>query len=73
MVDELASVAGLMGVLFVVLKLSGQLAWSWWWVLAPVWVPFVLVAAVVALAILGMLAYGCWQEFVTKPWKAARG
>lgn len=22
-----------------VLKLSGTVSWSWWWVLAPLWIP----------------------------------
>jgi hypothetical protein len=31
----------LLGFLFVTLKLTGTIAWSWWWVLAPFWGPFV--------------------------------
>jgi hypothetical protein len=27
-------------VLFVGLKLTDQIAWSWWWVAAPIWIPF---------------------------------
>lgn len=27
-------------VVFVILKLTGVIAWSWWLVLAPFWVPF---------------------------------
>lgn len=30
-------VLGLLGVAFVVLKLAGVIAWSWWWVTAPFW------------------------------------
>lgn len=30
-------VFGLLGVVFVVLKLIGTINWSWWWVLAPFW------------------------------------
>jgi len=33
---------GLTGVLFViflVLKLTGNIDWSWWWVTAPIWIP----------------------------------
>lgn len=26
-------------VLFVGLKLTGYITWSWWWVLAPLWIP----------------------------------
>jgi hypothetical protein len=28
---------------FVVLKLIGVINWSWWWVLAPLWIPLSLV------------------------------
>lgn len=45
---------GLPGVLFVVflvLKLTGNINWSWWWVTSPIWIP--LIAAVgVLLALL---------------------
>ena len=34
---------GLLTVAFVVLKLCGVINWSWWWVLAPTWMPFALV------------------------------
>lgn len=27
---------------FLVLKLTGAIAWSWWWVTAPVWVDLLL-------------------------------
>jgi len=44
------SVFGLLGVLFVALKLTGVVGWSWWWVTAPFWVPLAL-ALVIALII----------------------
>ena len=34
---------GLLFLVFLVLKLTGVIAWSWWWVTAPLWIPFVLV------------------------------
>jgi len=30
-------VVGLLGVVFVTLKLLGLIDWSWWWVTAPFW------------------------------------
>jgi hypothetical protein len=30
--------------LFIGLKLSNIIDWSWWWVLSPVWVPISIVA-----------------------------
>ena len=38
---------GLLTVAFIVLKLTGCIDWSWWWVLSPLWIP-----AAIALAIL---------------------
>ena len=28
---------GLLGIVFIVLKLTSTIDWSWWWVLAPFW------------------------------------
>lgn len=46
---------GLLTVLFVGLKLTNFIAWSWWWVLAPTWVPLALTVAVIigTLALVG--------------------
>jgi membrane-bound ClpP family serine protease len=46
-------VLGLLGVAFVVLKLIGVINWSWWWVTAPFWGPFVLLLAILAAVVLG--------------------
>jgi len=27
---------------FLCLQLTGVIVWSWWWVFAPLWIPFVL-------------------------------
>ena len=32
-----SSLATLLTVLFVALKLLGIISWSWWWVLSPLW------------------------------------
>lgn len=29
-------------VAFIVMKLTGVIDWSWWWVLAPLWMPLAL-------------------------------
>ena len=38
--------------LFIALKLTGVITWSWWWVLSPFWIPLVLALAVMAVAAL---------------------
>lgn len=36
---------GLLAVAFIVLKLTGVIGWSWWWVTSPIWGPIALVLA----------------------------
>ena len=40
---------GLLTILFVGLKLTGYIAWSWWWVVSPLWITLALVLIVVAI------------------------
>ena len=42
-------VFGLLGVVFVTLKLTGVIDWSWWWVTAPFWGGFVILLAVIGV------------------------
>lgn len=39
--------------IFVVLKLMGIIAWSWWWVLAPLWPAAVIWVVVLVLVVFG--------------------
>jgi hypothetical protein len=41
-------------IVFLVLKLTGVINWSWWWVTSPLWIP--LAAAAVIIGILGVIA-----------------
>lgn len=52
------SIAGLLGVAFVILKLLGVIAWPWIWVLAPFWIPIAIVAVIgiIALIVFGIAA-----------------
>ena len=46
----------LLTVLFVGLKLTGYVTWSWWWVLSPLWIPIALLGAF--LLVLGIVYAG---------------
>lgn len=37
---------GLLGLVFITLKLTGFIDWSWLWVLAPFWVGFAIVGTI---------------------------
>jgi len=45
---------GLLTIVFITLKLTGYIAWSWWWVLSPLWIGFV--AAITILLIIATIA-----------------
>lgn len=44
---------GLLAIVFITLKLCGVIAWSWWWVLSPLWIPMLLVLAIWLVFIIG--------------------
>jgi len=43
---------GLMFLIFMTLKLMGYINWSWWWVSAPLWVPFIIVLTIILIFLL---------------------
>ena len=47
-------IAGLLTIVFVVLKLCGVIDWSWWWVLSPLWISLSLLLFFFCLGILGV-------------------
>ena len=50
-------------IVFLVLKLTNFIDWSWWWVTAPLWIPFsiLLLLIVFSISILGWK--GFWSRF----------
>jgi hypothetical protein len=50
--------AGLLTILFIGLKLTNHIDWSWLWVLSPLWIGFAIVAciAVISLLVTGFFA-----------------
>lgn len=46
------SFAGLLTIVFIVLKLCHVIAWSWLWVLSPLWLGFAIVGSLSLLALL---------------------
>lgn len=46
----------LLAIVFTVLKLTHVIAWSWWWVLSPLWIPVALIL-VILLAVIVPVAF----------------
>lgn len=40
---------GLLTIVFIVLKLTNYINWSWWWVMSPLWIPIAISLAVILL------------------------
>ena len=41
-------------IVFLILKLTGNIDWSWWWVTSPLWIPITL--GVIILGVVGLIA-----------------
>lgn len=42
----------LLTIVFIVLKLTNVINWSWWWVLSPIWITLAIVLIILFIAIL---------------------
>ena len=41
--------AGMLSILFIGLKLTNYIDWSWWWVLSPLWIGLVFILAILIM------------------------
>lgn len=47
--------ASILFFIFLILKLCSVITWSWWWVTAPLWIPFALAAGIIVVSLLAAL------------------
>lgn len=43
---------GLLTIVFIVLKLTRVISWSWWWVLSPIWISVLIFLVAVIIIVL---------------------
>lgn len=43
---------GLLTVLFIALKLTNYIDWSWWWVLSPIWILTILLIIILTIVVI---------------------
>lgn len=46
---------GALTILFIALKLTHIIDWSWWWVLAPLWIPVAVVLGIIVIVAIVVL------------------
>jgi hypothetical protein len=44
--------SGFLTILFIALKLTGYITWSWWWVLSPMPIQLIVGVLLIALAVI---------------------
>lgn len=42
MITRPVTIMELLTVMFIGLKITDQIDWSWWWVVSPFWIPFIV-------------------------------
>lgn len=57
------SLGTLVFVLFLGLKLTNHIDWSWRWVCSPLWIPLAFAAAVMLLISIITLAVAAWERW----------
>jgi hypothetical protein len=63
---------GLLAIAFIVLKLCGVIDWSWWWVLAPLWIPPGLVISAALMLGVMMFIHACLVLLIEKAFRRKR-
>ena len=48
-------ITGVLFIIFLVLKLTDIIDWSWWWVFSPIWIPICLVIGLAIIVILAVI------------------
>jgi len=56
--DKSLELGTILFLIFLVLKLTNNISWSWWWVTAPLWIPIASIILIVGIAVLiGLIFY----------------
>ena len=45
------NLSGVLFIIFLILKLTDNIDWSWWWVTSPLWIPVCIAVGIGALAL----------------------
>ena len=51
---------GILTSIFIALKLTKYIDWSWWWVFSPIWIPWVMI---VGFVLFGAMVIGLNEIF----------
>lgn len=46
------SLTSFLTIIFIALKLCGLITWSWWWVLSPIWISFIITILILLMLVI---------------------
>ena len=55
------SFTGALTILFIGLKLTNVITWSWWWVLSPIWISLSLAVVILTIAAIIAIIAGAFK------------
>lgn len=62
-------IVSILQIIFIVLKLTGNINWNWWWVFSPIWIPaaiFFVVFFFMFIVVTFLLLFGFKSEELKK-------
>lgn len=53
-------------IILATLKLAGAINWSWWWVFAPMWIPFLVILGILMIGVVVVAIYNIIKIMLDK-------
>jgi hypothetical protein len=53
---------GLLTIVFIILKLTKIISWSWWWVISPIWISIALGLLIILLPLIIIWIIGVFKR-----------
>ena len=66
MIINYSGFPGLLTILFIGLKLTNYIDWSWLWVLSPLWLPIVALTTIGLLALIFIIIFEIFKSMTRK-------
>lgn len=60
------NMAPILFLIFLVLKLTNQIDWSWWWVTSPLWISFAILLILIVIALITKFVITFYKSLTKK-------
>jgi hypothetical protein len=60
------NMAPILFLIFLVLKLTNQIDWSWWWVTSPLWISFAILLILIVIALVTKFVITFYKSLTKK-------